>query len=267
MINFTKMHGLGNDYVFIDCTQNKNIISNPQSFSKKISNRNFGIGSDGLILIENSNVADFKMRIFNLDGSEAEMCGNGIRCVGKYVFEHNLTKKTTLEIETLAGIKKLKLEIHNNKVTYVTVDMGNYEIAKEININIDNKVFNIIPVSVGNPHAIIFTNTLLDSEIKNYAPKIECNNYFANKTNVEFVQVIKPNLIKIIVWERGSGFTLACGTGACACSIAAFEKKLTNKKITVELPGGHLQTYIDNANKKVFMSGDATTVFSGIYYN
>ena len=266
MINFTKMHGIGNDYVFVDCTDNKNHISSPSVFSKNISNRNFGIGSDGLILIENSNIADFKMRIFNTDGSEAEMCGNGIRCVGKYVFDNKLTNKTSLKIETLAGIKDLELKVRNNKVSSVTVCLGEYKIFDEFELNVIDKTFNITPISVGNPHAIIFVNNLSDIDITKYAPYIENHKIFSNKTNVEFVQIINSNHIKVNVWERGAGITLACGTGACAATIAAFNKKLIYKNPIVELPGGNLQTYINEKTNQIYMSGAATTVYSGIYF-
>ena len=267
MINFTKMHGLGNDYVFVDCTNNKNYISNPSVLSKNISNRNFGIGSDGLILIENSNLADFKMRIFNSDGSEAEMCGNGIRCVGKYIFDNKLTNKTSLKIETLSGIKDLELKIKNNNVYSVTVCLGEYKIFEEFELNILDKAFNINPISVGNPHAVIFVNNFNDIDISKYAPLIENHKIFSNKTNVEFVQIINSNHIKVKVWERGSGITLACGTGACASTVAAFNKKFIYKNPTVELPGGNLQTYIEEKTNQIYMSGPATTVYSGIYFN
>ena len=267
MINFTKMHGLGNDYVFVDCTNNKNYISNPSSFSKNISNRNFEIGSDGLILIEDSNVADFKMRIFNSDGSEAEMCGNGIRCVGKYVFDNKLTRKTTLKIETLAGVKDLELKIKNNKVYSITVCLGEYKIFDDIELQILDQTFNICPVSVGNPHAIVFVNNFNNIDINKYAPIIENHKVFSNKTNVEFVQIVNLNHIKVKVWERGSGITLACGTGACAATIAAFNKKFIYKNPNIELPGGFLQTYIDEKTNQIYMSGPASTVFTGIYFN
>lgn len=267
MINFTKMHSLGNDYVFVDCTNNKNFISNPSVFSKNISNRNFGVGSDGLILIENSKIADFKIRVFNSDGSEAEISGNGIRCVGKYVFDNKLTTKTSISIETLAGIKPLELKVKNNKVYSVTVCLGEYKIFDEFELNIENKSFVINPISVGNPHAIIFVNNLSEIDINKYAPIIENHKVFSNKTNVEFVQIINSNHIKVKVWERGCGITLACGTGACASTIAAFNKKFIYKNPTVELPGGNLQTYIDEKTNQIYMSGPASTVFSGIYFN
>lgn len=265
MIEFTKMHGIGNDYIFIDCTDNKNIISNPSSFSQIISNRNFGIGSDGLILIENSKIADFKMKIFNSDGSEAEMCGNGIRCVGKYVYDYGLTDKTNIEIETLSGIKKLTLKTRNNQVYSVSVCMGEYIILDEFELSILDTSFLITPVLVGNPHAIIFVKDVEKIDIKKYGPIIESHTKFPNKTNVEFVQVVNPNLLKLKVWERGSGITLACGTGACASTVAAFKKKFIYKNPNIELPGGFLQTYIDDKTNLVYMSGPATTVYFGKY--
>lgn len=267
MIHFSKMHGLGNDYVFVDCTNGKNFISNPSTFSKIISNRNFGIGSDGLILIEDSKIADFKMRIFNLDGSEAEMCGNGIRCVGKYVYDKHLTDKTSIEIETLAGIKKLELKIKNGQVFSVSVCLGSYKILDEFELSILDTTFTVHPILVGNPHAIIFVKDLSKLEFEKYAPLIENHKVFPNKTNVEFVQVISTNHLKVKVWERGSGPTLACGTGACASTVAAFYKKLIYKNPTVELPGGPLHTYIDEATSQIYLSGPATMVFDGIYFN
>ncbi len=267
MINFTKMHCLGNDYILVDCTNNKNYISNPTIFSKNISNRNFGIGSDGIILIEDSIPADFKIRIFNSDGSESEMCGNGIGCVGKYVFDNKLTNKTSLKMETLSGIKDLELRIKNNKAYSITVCLGEYKIFDEFELNIIDKTFNINPISVGNPHAVIFINNLNNINIIKYAPEIEKHKIFLNKTNVEFVQIINSNHIKVNVWKRGSGIILACGTGACASTVAAFNKKFIYINPIVELPGGNLQTYIDEKTNKVYMSGPATTVYSGIYFN
>lgn len=267
MINFTKMHGLGNDYVFVDCTNNKNYIQNPSSFSKIISHRNFGIGSDGLILIEDSKTADFKMRIFNSDGSEAEMCGNGIRCVGKFIYDNKLSDKTSIKIETLSGVKDLELKIRNNKVYSVSVCIGKYNILDEFELNILDKTFLIHCISVGNPHAVIFTNDWSNIEIEKYAPLIENNKIFTNKTNVEFVQVINTTHIKVKVWERGSGITLACGTGACASTCAAFNKKFIQNFSTVELPGGFLQTYIDEKTNHIYLSGPATSVFNGTYFN
>lgn len=267
MINFTKMHGLGNDYVFVDCTNNKNYIQNPSAFSKVISHRNFGIGSDGLILIENSKLADFKMRIFNSDGSEAEMCGNGIRCVGKFVYDNHLTNKTSIKIETLTGIKDLELKVRNTQVYSVSVCIGEYKILDEFELNILDKAFVINSVSVGNPHAVIFLKDLSNFEIDKYAPLIEKHKMFPNRTNVEFVQIINSNHIKVKVWERGSGITLACGTGACASTAVAFNKKFIYKNPTVELPGGLLQTYVDEKTNNIYLLGPATTVYTGTYIN
>jgi len=267
MISFTKMHCLGNDYVFVDCTNNKNFISNPAVFSKNISNRNFGIGSDGLILIENSKVADFKMRVFNSDGSEAELSGNAISCAGKYVFDNKLINKTSIKIETLAGIKKLELKLKNNKVYMTTLCLENFKIFDKFELNILDKKFNMNPISIGNPHAVIFVNNLNDIDINKYAPIIENHKVFSNKTNVEFAQIINSNRIKVKIWERGCGITLCCSTGACACSITAYNKKLIYKNPIVELPGGNLQTYIDEKNKCVYTSIPVTTVYGGIYFN
>ena len=286
MIHFTKMHGLGNDYVFVDCTENKNYIPNPSSFSKIISNRNFGIGSDGLILIEDSKLADFKMRIFNSDGSEAEMCGNGIRCVGKYVYDNHLTEKNTLEVETLAGIKKLNLKVRNNQVYSISVCLGNYKVLDEFDLSILDATFTITPVSGLANYGIFvgledgytglihisevssrFVKDLSDFKIEKYAPLIEKHTVFPNKTNVEFVQIINSNHLKVKVWERGSGITLACGTGACASTAAAFSKKFIYRNPTVELPGGFLQTYIDEKTNSIYLSGPAVTVYNGVYYN
>lgn len=266
MFNFTKMHGLGNDYVFVDCTNSKNIINNPTTLARIISNRNFGIGSDGLILIEKSNVADFKMRIFNSDGSEAEMCGNGIRCVGKFVYDNNLTTKTSLKIETLAGIKQVELKVKNNVVFSASVCIGKYDVKDFFDLNIDGKNYTIFPVIVGNPHAIIFSNNLDLLEFEKCSPIIEKYPVFPNKTNVEFVKIINKNLIKVLVWERGSGKTLACGTGAAAVTAVCHTQNLISNPTSIELPGGTLKTYVDSSNN-VYISGPATTVFNGIYYN
>lgn len=267
MINFTKMNGLGNDYVFIDCTDGKNTIANPSSFSKVISNRNFGIGSDGLILIENSKVADFKMRIFNSDGSEAEMCGNGIRCVGKFLYDKKLISKTTIEIETLAGIKKIQLKLSNSRISSVSVCMGEAKILDDFELTVADETFSVTPVLIGNPHAVVFVNNLANINFNKYAPIIESHQVFPNKTNVEFVQVINPNLIKVKVWERGSGETLACGTGACASTAVAYNKKFIYKSVNVEMPGGFLQTYLDTNSNNIYLSGPASTVYEGVYFN
>lgn len=246
MIKFTKMHGLGNDYVYIDCT--KKSIYNESSLAQFVSNRHFGIGSDGLILICKSDIADFKMRMFNYDGSEAEMCGNGIRCVGKFVYDKGLTKKTQISIETLAGIKFLELNLLNEKVSTVRVDMGepifkpkeipvisNEEPVKNLLIKAIDIDFNFTCVSMGNPHAVTIVKDVKDFNIDRYGPLLEKNKHFPKRANIEFIQIIDKEHIKMRVWERGAGETLACGTGACAAAIACNINEYTGKKVQVQL--------------------------------
>ena len=281
MINFTKMEGLGNDYVYINCT--KHDISNALQLAKIISDRHFGIGSDGLILIKNSKKADFRMQMFNSDGTEAEMCGNGIRCVGKYVFDKGLTDKTTLKIETLAGIKKLKLNVENGKVKTVKVDMGEpilennlipikdgkiYKSKDEIqfykvNIEIDGDLKELTCISMGNPHSIVFTKDVGRLNIEKYGPIIEVDSHFPNKVNVEFIEIIDKHNIKMRVWERGTGETLACGTGACASVVASVLNGYTERNVTVELLGGKLDIEWNKEDNHVYMTGPAKTVFEG----
>ncbi len=282
MIKFTKMEGLGNDYVYIDCYSKKQDIKNESSLAKFMSNRHFGVGSDGLILICKSNIADFKMRMFNSDGSEAEMCGNGIRCVGKFVYDKNLTKKTEVEIETLAGIKKLQLEVTNGKVEKVKVDMGEPILdvtkipisSKEniVTIEAQNMKFKFTCVSMGNPHAISTIKNVDNFEIEKYGPIIEKNEIFPNKTNVEWIEIINKNKIKMRVWERGAGETLACGTGACACVVAGVLNNILDRKVLVELLGGKLEIEWNKNDNHVYMTGPARSVFEGemediIWYN
>ncbi len=274
MIKFTKMQGLGNDYVYIDAINQK--IENESSLAQIISDRHFGIGSDGLILICKSEIADFKMKMFNSDGSEAEMCGNGIRCVGKFVYDKGFTNKTTLKIETLAGVKELKLNIKEGKVDTVRVDMGkpmfeakkipvvsNEEIVKSLELEIYNKKFKFTCLSMGNPHAVTFIENIENIEVKKYGSKIEINEKFPNKTNVEFIEIVNKKHIKMRVWERGAGETLACGTGACASVVAGIVNNLLEEKVTVELLGGRLEIEWDKYNKHVYMTGPAVTVFEG----
>lgn len=275
MINFTKMHGLGNDYVYIDCTK-KQDFDNISELAKFVSNRHFGIGSDGLILICNSNVADFKMRMFNYDGTEAEMCGNGIRCVGKFVYDKGLTQKKEITVETLAGIKVLQLNVVNGEVQTVRVDMGEpifspKEIpviseenpVKNLKISVEDREFIFTCVSMGNPHAITLVDNTSDFEIEKYGPILEKHEYFPRRINVEFIEVIDKNNIKMRVWERGAGETLACGTGACATLVACAINGYTNRKANVELLGGKLQIDWNENDNHVYMTGPATTVFEG----
>ena len=274
MIKFTKMHGLGNDYVYIDAIHQK--IQNISSLAQFVSNRNFGIGSDGLILICESENADFKMRMFNSDGSEAEMCGNGIRCVGKFVYDKGLTDKTTVKIETLAGIKTLKLNTKEGKVETVKVDMGEpilkpelipvktqEEPAKNVKIEVEGKEFKFTCVSMGNPHAITIVENVKDFEVEKYGKVIEIDETFPKKTNVEFVEIMDKEHIKMRVWERGSGETLACGTGACATAVACYLNNLTNRHVFVELLGGTLEIEWNEKDNHVYMTGPTVVIVEG----
>ena len=281
MIKFTKMEGLGNDYIYIDCT--KKDLKNAEKLAKIMSDRHFGIGSDGIILIKSSDIADFRMQMFNSDGTEAEMCGNGIRCVGKYVYDKGLTDKTTLKIETLAGIKTLKLNIEKEKVKTVKVDMGepildynlipakNVDIYKsknetrfyKVNIDLEEEVKEFTCISMGNPHAIAFVNNVNKTKVEKLGPEVEKNNHFPNKTNVEFIELVNKNNIKMRVWERGAGETLACGTGACASVVASVLNGYTQRNVTVELLGGKLNIEWNKDDNHVYMVGAATEVFEG----
>lgn len=281
MIKFTKMEGLGNDYIYIDCTSKD--INNPSELSKKISDRHFGIGSDGLILIKKSKIADFKMQMYNSDGSEAEMCGNGIRCVGKYVYDKGLTNKTNLKIETLAGIKILELNLEKGKVSTVKVDMGEPVLKSEdipikdgkkfeskvkkffykVNVNIKDELRELTCVSMGNPHAIDFVNDVQSTDVHKYGSIIEIDKHFPKKINAEFIEIIDKNNIKMRVWERGAGETLACGTGACATAVAAVLNGYTKRNVTIELLGGKLEIEWNEKDNHVYMTGPATTVFEG----
>ena len=274
-MKFTKMQGLGNDYIYINCTKGYESIENPGELSKKLSDRHFGIGGDGIILICDSVLADFKMRMFNKDGSESEMCGNGIRCVGKYVYDFGLTKKNNITIETLAGIKNLKLNISKGKVESVCVDMGepilepnkiplkcdNNKNIIELNL-LDNK-FIFHCVSMGNPHAITVIDDIKNFDVNKFGKLVESDYHFPKKTNVEFIQILDTNNIKMRVFERGSGETLACGTGACASVVSCVLNGLTERKVKVNLLGGFLDIEYNESDNHVYMTGPAVTVFKG----
>ena len=274
-MKFTKMQGLGNDYIYINCKKGYESIENPGELSKKLSDRHFGIGGDGIILICDSDLADFKMRMFNKDGSESEMCGNGIRCVGKYVYDFGLTKKNNITIETLAGIKNLKLNISKGKVESVCVDMGepilepnkiplkcdNNKNIIELNL-LDNK-FIFHCVSMGNPHAITVIDDIKNFEVNKFGKLVESDYHFPKKTNVEFIQILDTNNIKMRVFERGSGETLACGTGACASVVSCALNGLTERKVRVNLLGGFLDIEYNESDNHVYMTGPAVTVFKG----
>ena len=277
MIEFVKMHGLGNDYLYINCIKNREPLF-PEELAKRLSNRHFGVGADGIILVCNSKIADFKMRIFNSDGSEAEMCGNGIRGFAKYVYDYNLIDKNEFKIETLAGIRKVKLNTLNKSITEnIKVDIGEPILhpvkipvltreeppIKDLKIVIKNKIFTITCVSMGNPHAIIRLHNLEDINIKEYGPLIENRSEFPKRTNVEFIEIKDRSRIKMKVWERGAGETLACGTGACASTVASVLNGYTERKVVVELLGGELEVEWNEEDSHVYMTGPATTVFRG----
>lgn len=318
-MKFTKMEGLGNDYVYVNCFKEK--VENPSGLAKKISDRHFGIGSDGLILIKPSKIADFTMEMYNADGSQSEMCGNGIRCVGKYVYDYGLTDKTSITVETLAGIKYLDLKIkyenelsrnaadeceknddvskHRGKVELVTVNMGEPILApSEIPVNIEEIIknccavneipeekvkrditknnmvkdcpvriagrkWNITCVSMGNPHCVTFINDTDTFPIEEIGPQFETNSIFPNRVNAEFVQIVNRKYAKMRVWERGSGETLACGTGTCATVVAAILNGFTEDEVTVKLLGGELIIKWDRESNKIYMTGPANVVFDG----
>jgi diaminopimelate epimerase len=281
-MNFTKMQGLGNDYVYIDCFVEK--VVNPIELAVKISDRHFGVGSDGLILILPSDKAeaDVRMRMFNADGSESPMCGNGIRCVGKYVYEHHICRNPQISIDTLSGIKQLTLTIVAEKVTDVRVDMGEPQLNPELipiqihpdmakakivaeSIEVNHHHYQFTGVSMGNPHCVVFVPQITDTMVLNDGAALEVHRFFPNKTNVEFVTVNSQTDITMRVWERGSGETLACGTGACASAVAAILNRLTANKLTVRLRGGNLSVEWDPASNHVYMTGPAVEVFQGVW--
>jgi diaminopimelate epimerase len=252
-VKFTKMHGAGNDYIYVD-TQRYN-IENPVEKAIEWSKFHTGIGSDGLILVGASEVADFSMRIFNADGSEAMMCGNGCRCVAKFVYDHKLTDKTNITLETRSGIKILKLHVENGEVAAVTVDMG-----QPLDIHpLDERTV----VSMGNPHLVTFVDDMAQVQLTEIGPKLEHHPHFADRTNVEFAQIIGKDKIRMRVWERGSGITQACGTGACATAVAAVVKGLTGRRSEVVMDGGSVVIEWDEATNTVLMTGPATTVYEG----
>lgn len=272
-IKFTKMHGAGNDYIYVDTTRYP--IENPEELSKRWSAPHTGIGSDGLVLIGRSPKADFSMRIFNADGSEAMMCGNATRCIGKYVFDYGLTKKTEIALDTLSGIKVLKLHITNGEVDTVTVDMGipsdepvDYDGTgakpmKEHPIIADGERLVGTTVSMGNPHLVVFVNDINDVDLASIGPKLERHPFFPGRINVEFAQVLGKGRIRMRVWERGSGITRACGTGACATAVAAFQTGRSGRKSEITMDGGMLAIEWDVATGHVLMTGGATKVFEG----
>ncbi len=274
LLKFYKMQGLGNDYVYINCFEND--IANPSELSKRISDRHFGIGSDGLILLRPSHVADIKMSMFNADGSEGKMCGNGIRCVGKLAYKLGLVHNKTITVDTLSGSKLLKLKVEGGNVVSVQVDMGPPSLVREkipvifseprmvnVPVNVGGGRYAITCVSMGNPHAVIFTHDIDDIEIEKIGPLFEKNQIFPESVNTEFVEIKSPKELRMRVWERGSGETLACGTGACAVAVAACVNGISprGEDINVKLRGGNLQIKWDNST--VWMTGPAELVYTG----
>lgn len=274
-MKFTKMHGLGNDYVYVNCFEEK--IDNPPAVARFVSDRHFGIGSDGLIMINPSKTADFEMEMYNADGSRGEMCGNGIRCVAKYVYDYGLTDKTQISVETLGGIKYLDLTVEDGKVSLVKVDMGKPELEADLIpiisereqvidelIEVDGKEYHMTGVSMGNPHAVIYVDDVKGLDLEKIGPKFENHERFPKRINTEFVHCIDRQTVEMRVWERGSGETLACGTGACAVAVSSILNNLTDTQVTVKLLGGDLQIEWDREKDRVFMTGPATVVFDGV---
>lgn len=261
LFTFTKMEGLGNDYLYVYDDPDK---YDAPALSIRLSERHFGAGSDGMIWITPSEQADFKMRIFNADGSEAKMCGNGIRCVGKYVYDHGYTDKTHLLIDTLSGIKKLDLIVKDGVAVGATVNMGHVDVSDPKTLDVDGESVTCRPVSVGNPHAVIFVEDGEKAPLTTLGPKVEKHPAFPDGVNTEFVQVIDDHHLRMRVWERGSGVTLACGTGACASTAAAVAEGFCpkNEDVTVTLDGGDLHIKITDDGAAI-MTGPATTVYKG----
>ncbi len=276
-MRFAKMHGLGNDYVYVNAFEEQ--VSDPPALAVAVSDRHFGIGSDGLVLIAPSTVADFRMEMYNADGSRAEMCGNASRCVGKYVYEHGMTRRTQITLETDAGIKSLRLTLEGDKVSRVQVDMGEpvtecdrvpcllgSGVVTQCSIHALDRTFAITPVSMGNPHGVIFLSEPVETfDVCRYGPVLEQHPAFPEKVNIEFVNVLSPGRLRMRVWERGSGVTLACGTGACATLVAASLCGLAQRRATVVLDGGELDIEWNEASGHVYMTGPAAHVFDGEY--
>ncbi len=273
-MKFTKMQGCGNDYVYINCFEEK--VEDAPALARKVSDRHFGIGADGLVLIKPSSRDDFTMEMYNADGSRAEMCGNAIRCVGKYVFDHRMTKKRELAVETLAGTKYLSLNVSGDKVSEVTVLMGVpvFEPEKipvvaegksvvDMPVTVDGRKYRITAVSMGNPHAVIFVEDTKNFPIEKIGPLFERHEMFPERVNTEFVKVLDRENISMRVWERGSGETWACGTGACASAVASVINGYTDGKVTVHMLGGNLHIRYDGEGGQVYMTGPAVEVFRG----
>jgi len=279
-MRFTKMHGAGNDYVYVDCFAEPT-PEDPAAVARAVADRHFGVGGDGLILICPSDTADARMRMFNADGSEAEMCGNGVRCVAKYVYEHGIARRDVLRIETGRGVLELVPEVVDGRVRRVRVDMGEPILGPgeipttlpgnpttpgshvvDVDLPIDGRTLRVSCLSMGNPHCVTFVDRLTDDWVLGVGPKIERDSHFPNRVNAEFVEVVSPAEVRVRVWERGSGETLACGTGACAVCVAGVLAERTARKILAHLPGGDLELHWSD-NNHVYMTGPAEEVFTG----
>ena len=271
-MKFTKMHGIGNDYVYVNCFKEK--IENPGEVAKRISDRHFGIGSDGLILIKPSQIADFEMEMYNSDGSLGAMCGNGIRCVAKYVYDYGLTDKTQISVATGSGIKYLDLTVEDGKVVLVKVDMGAPILEPEKipakvskatgeKLTVQGKEYEVTCISMGNPHCIVCVDDVEGLAIEQVGPFFERHEVFTDRVNTEFIKVLDRNTVQMRVWERGAGETWACGTGACAVAVACILNGWTEREVTVKLRGGDLCICWDQDKNTVFMTGPAATVFDG----
>ena len=273
-MRFTKMHGIGNDYVYVNCFSEK--VENPSEIAKIVSDRHFGIGSDGLILIKPSEKADFEMEMYNADGSQGAMCGNGIRCVAKYVYDYGLTDKTSITVDTKSGVKYLDLTVEQGKVKEVRVNMGApvleaakipmiFEKSPVISqpLNVNQEIYEVTAVSMGNPHAVVFMDDVKGLDIKEIGPYFEKHEAFPEGVNTEFVRVLDEKTVEMRVWERGSGETLACGTGACAVAAACVMNGYTEEEVTVKLLGGDLKIFWDRKENTIYMTGPAEVVFDG----
>lgn len=273
-MNFTKMQGIGNDYIYVNCFEEQ--VSNPSELSVRLSDRHFGIGSDGLILIEPSKIADCRMDMYNAHGSQGKMCGNGIRCVGKYVYERGIARKKVLTVETLSGTKTLTLNVRDGKVLEVEVNMGrpilkpeeiparfSGENAVNVPLSVDGQIYRVTCVSMGNPHCAVFVDHTENFPVREIGPKFETHPAFPQKVNTEFIQILNRGEIKMRVWERGSGETLACGTGACASAVACILNGKTDRQVLIHLLGGDLRIRWDEISGDMFMKGPAEFSFDG----
>lgn len=273
-MKFTKMQGIGNDYVYVNCFSET--VENPEKVARFVSDRHFGIGSDGLILIKPSDIADFEMDMYNSDGTRGAMCGNGIRCVAKYVYDYGLTDKTNISVATKSGVKYLDLTIENGKVALVKVDMGapilkaadipvvfDKEQIVDEPISAGGKEYRMTCVSMGNPHCVVPVDDVNGLKIEQIGPEFEHHAYFPDRVNTEFIKVLDQNTVQMRVWERGAGETWACGTGACAVAVACILNGWTKERVLVKLRGGDLNIFWDREKNTVFMTGPATVVFDG----